>query len=179
MPYRHSVLCVAVAVALGGCTTMEAQIRSSGSMGQTDAEYITTAEQLVALDDQAGKMAATKAADPRVVDVSSQIMASADTLSPGLQAAIKVAGMQPPKLPADTAAEVQKLATLHGPAFDKEYVADELALHQKAVAVFQQEDAKTQDGALRTQVEAELPALQDDLAKLQVLSGNPPSGNPS
>ena len=171
LPRKQILICLLTAAATTGCTTMEAQIRSSGAMGQQDAEYVDTAYQLAQLDTAAGKLAAKQASDPRVQDVATTLVNNANTLEPGLQAALHVEGMTPPSsLSPEISSEVNKLQGLQGPAFDHEFVADELALHQKAVPVLQKEDAATKDGALRTQVEAELPAVQGNLSKLQVLS---------
>ena len=154
-----------------GCTTMEAQIKSSGTMGQGDADYIDTAYQLVQLDTQAGVLAKTKARDPRVIDLASKITAQADALSPGLQGALRAQGMQPPSQPSpQLKSELDKLRGLSGAAFDREYVAAQLAMHDRAVKVFKSEDAATKNGAMRTQVETELPAVQGNLISLQLLA---------
>ena len=169
---KQALLWLSVAAAVTGCTTEEAQIRSSGTMGQQDAEYVDTAYKLVQLDNAAGKLAATKASDPRVQDVAATLITQANTLQPGLQAALKVEGATPPNdLSPDITSQVNQLQALNGPAFDRQFVADELALHKSAVAILQKEDSATKDAALRGQVETELPAVQDNLAKLQVLSG--------
>ena len=162
---------VGMALATAGCTTMEAQIKSSGAMSSVDADYVQSAYDLVQLDTAAAKLAATKASDPRVQDLATQISAQANTLTPGLQAALHVEGKAPPSQPSsETAAAIAKLNTLSGPAFDKQFVASELALHQKAVPLFQREDTETKDGAMRVQVETEQPAVQANLDKLKALS---------
>lgn len=163
--------CAGTMLAMTACTTLDAQLQSSGTMGAPDKDYIATAHQLVELDRQAGKLAATKATDPRVQMVASQIMAQADTLSPGLESAERVAGVKPPDtLPADLTAQLAQLKDASGPAFDRQYVAAELAMHQRAVPIFQKEDTDTKAGGMRVQVETELPAVQDNLAKLQILA---------
>jgi putative membrane protein len=167
--YRH--VWFAAALLTGGCTTMQAQIQSSGAMGSQDTAYITTAYELAQLDDVGGKLAASKAQDPRVVDVSSQLMAQAEALTPGLKMAIKAVGETPPEtLSPHESAELDKLKTLKGSAFDQTYIADEVALHKRAIDVFEKEDRDTKNATMRTQVEAELPAVETDLAKLQALT---------
>ncbi len=162
---------VGAMLATAGCTTMEKQIQSSGAMSPVDAEYVRTAYDLMQLDKAAAQLAATKASDPRVQDLATQIAAQADTLTPGLQAALHVEGANPPDHPStDTAAAIAKLNSLSGPAFDRQFVASELALHQKAVPLFQREDTETKDGAMRVQVETEQPAVQANLDRLKALS---------
>jgi putative membrane protein len=175
---NKQLLWLAIALTTAGCTTMEAQIHSSGALSQVDKDYATEAYQLVQLDNQAGKLAVTKAGDPRVQDIASQIMTQADTLSPDLRSALKVEGITPPsKLSRQTAAEIETLRGLSGAAFDHQYVADEIAAHQQAVAIFQKEDTATKNDAMRTEVETELPAVQGNLDKLQALSGGSTPAN--
>ncbi len=171
MNVRNALLCLAVPLVTAGCTTMEAQIRSSGTMGQPDADYANTAYELVQMDNQAGKLAATKASDPRVTSLASTLMAQATAFTPGLLGALSAQGIKPSAtLPQAEASELSKLGSLSGPAFDREYVAAELAIHKRAVAVLQKEDAATKDGALRSQVQMQLPAVQTNLRTLQGLS---------
>ena len=173
MQTKYVPAALALMLATAGCTTMDAQIKSGGQLSKVDSDYATTAYKLVQLDDQEGKLAATKAADPRVQTLSGQVQAQASSLYPGLQAAMKAEGITPPnRLPPDVTAEINHLRSLNGPAFDKQYVADQVAAHQQALQVFQQEDAKTQDGALRNQVETELPALKTDLAAFQAIASS-------
>ena len=180
MNNKAVLLWLAMPLVTAGCTTMEAQIRSSGSMGQPDAQYANTAYELIQLDNQAGKLAVSKASDARVQTLASTLMTQAAAFTPGLKSALDVEGVKPSSnLPQADAAELQKLSSLSGPAFDHQFVADELAMHKRAVAAMQQEDASTKDGALRTQVEAQLPAVQTNLSTLQDLSNEYNGKTPS
>ena len=169
---------LAWALAATGCTTLQAQDKAGGPMGQVDREYVGTATQLAALDDQAGRLAASKAAEPRVKFLSNELMGQANTLFPELQAAVKAEGAPPSGLPPDTAAQIDRLRRLNGAAFDHEYVADELAMHDRALAMFQKEATATQDAAMRVQVQAELPVVQQNRDKLKALADgfNHPGG---
>ena len=174
MQKTPSIVCALATLAVAGCSNMGAQIKTSGAMGSEDTSYITTTYELAQLDNEAGKLVPAKAQDPRVVNVSSELVDQANALSPGLTDALKAEGITPPNQPPpDVAAEVAKLQTLSGTAFDHEYVADEIALHKKAVAVLQKEQADTKNAAMLTQVQAELPAVQNDLAALQSLTTVP------
>ena len=171
MQKTHSFVWIVAALATAGCSTMDAQIKSSGSMASEDTTYITTAYELAQLDNQAGKLVPTKTQDPRVIDVSSQLVTQANALTPQLTMALQSQGVNPPKQPpSDIQAEISKLQSLQGSAFDQAYVSDEIALHQKAISVFQKEDADTKNGFMRNQVEAEMPAVKDDLNKLKSLA---------
>ncbi len=170
---KHLPLWLALAVPLAGCETAASQISSSGTMGSADADFVTAAYRIAQLDEQAGKLAATKATDPRVVDLASQMSSEAQVMYPNLQAALHVEGKTLPNSPPpEVTAEVQTLSGLKGTAFDRQFVADELAAHQQAVTILQKEDTASKDGAMKGQVETELPAVQANLAKLQFLSGD-------
>jgi putative membrane protein len=165
------LFCLSLAVGAAGCATMKDQIQSSGTMGPVDSDYINTAMQLIQLDNMEGKLAATKGSDPRIADVAASLTGQATAFSPTFVAELQAQGITPPTAPSPaTAAEVAKLQSLKGPAFDRQFVADELAAHQKALDVFKKEDASTQDGAMRNQVETQLPAVQDNFYKLQNLA---------
>ena len=171
MQKTHSIVWVTAALAVAGCSNIGEQIKSSGAMGSEDTAYIQTAYELEQLDNQTGKLVQSKAQDPRVAFVSSQLMDQANALSPGLAGVLKSQGITPPQqLPANIASEVDQLRSLNGAAFDQAYLADEIALHKQAVEVFQKEDADTKNSAMRTQVEAELPAVKNDLDSLQDLT---------
>jgi putative membrane protein len=170
---KHLPLWLALAVPLAGCETAASQISSSGTMGSADADFVAAAYSIAQLDEQAGKLAATKAADPRVINLAGQMSAEAQVLYPNLQGALRVEGKPAPTSPPpQVTAEVQTLSGLKGSAFDKQFVADELAAHKQAVAILQKEEAATKDGAMKNQVETELPAVQGNLATLQVLSSS-------
>ena len=140
-------------------------------MGPSDGEFVNAAYQIAQLDEQAGKLAATKAADPRVINLAGQMSSEAQIMYPNLQGALKAEGKQAPaSLPPEVTAEIQKLNGLTGVAFDRQFVADELAAHKRAVAALQKEASSTKDGAMKNQVATELPAVQNNLAKLQFLS---------
>ncbi len=171
MQRKQMILALSLALGGAGCTTMQAQIQSSGTLGPVDTAYVNSAEQLVQLDNLEAKLAATKGADPRIADVAQSLSAQANAFSPTFIAVLQAQGQKPPTAPSPaTAAEVARLQNLSGPAFDRQFVADELAAHKQALATFQQEDASTKDGALRTEVEMQLPAVQDNLNKLQDLA---------
>ena len=168
MQATRNAIWLATAFAVAGCTTLGSQIKSSGAMASEDTDYIATAYQLAELDNAAGMLVPNKSKDPRVVEVSSELVSQANALTPELTSALQAEGVTPPKgLPPDLQAQVDQLHSLNGPAFDHAYLNDEITLHQKAVTVFKKEDADTKNSVMRTQVEAELPAVQNDLARLQ------------
>ena len=167
---RNTAIFLSVAVMTAvSCTDMESRIKQSGQLGQADKDYVNMEDRLVTLDDQEGALAKTKATDPRVAATAAHIMSQADTLHPRLQAALQAAGAAPPDTPR-VSAEVARLRGLSGNAFDRQYVADQLSMHQQAADVFKKEEDETKDDALRTQVQAELPVVQENRDNFKVLA---------
>ena len=164
---------LALALPIVGCQTMATQISSSGTMGPDDGQFVTAAYSIAQLDERAGTLAAKKAADPRVQDIAAKMSAEAQVLYPNLQGVLKAEHQPIPSAPpADVNARIQKLNSLSGPAFDREFIAAELDAHQRAVSILQKEDATTKDGWLKTQVETELPAVQANLDTLKFLASD-------
>ncbi len=167
---RNAAIFLSVAViSAASCTNMESQIKQSGQLGQVDRDYVNMADRLASLDDQEGALAKSKAADPRVAATAAQVMSQADTLHPRLQAALQAEGAAAPATPR-VSGEVARLRGLSGSAFDRQYVADELNMHQQAADIFKKEEDETKDDALRTQVQAELPVVQENRDKFKVLA---------
>ena len=65
-------------------------------MGPSDAEFVNAAYAIAQLDEQAGKLAATKATDPRVKDVAATMSSEAAVLYPNLQGALQAEGKTAP-----------------------------------------------------------------------------------
>lgn len=169
MHYARLSVILAATISIVGCTNMETQIKNGGSLGQVDRDYIDVEYRLAQLDDQEGELAKSKASDPRVAATATQLKSQADTLHPGLQAALQAEGVAPPDTPRVNA-EVEKLRALNGAAFDRQYVADELSMHERAAKILQKESDDTKDDTLRLQVRAELPVVQDNLNRFKLLS---------
>ena len=164
-------LWIALALPLVGCQTTASQISASGTMGPDDASFVNAAYGIAQLDERAGQLAAKKATDPRVQSIAATMSSEAKVLYPNLQGALQAEHKPTPTgAPQAVQAEVQKMASLSGPAFDHEFVADEMAAHQRAVAILKQEDATTKNAALKAQVETELPAVQGNLAALEAIA---------
>jgi putative membrane protein len=80
------------------------------------------------------------------------------------------------ELPADLDAKHKsvhaKLAKLSGAEFDKEYVAEMLKGHKKAVSDFEKASKSAKDPELKAFAEKTLPTLRHHLERAQALSGH-------
>ena len=178
---RSNILSLGLALTLpiAGCSTRalsplpQTEILTGSKLKQADTDFVTAAYQIVQLDDQEGQLSGTRAADPRVRALAVQLASQANMLYPQLQDTIKSNGISAPnRLPLALSGQVDKLKGLTGSAFDRQYVADQVQSHQRAVDIFQKEASTTEDPAMRTQAQTALPVVQDNLGRLKFLAGD-------
>ena len=139
-------------------------------LSQADADFVTEGFRIVEMDNREGQMAAAQSGDPQVRALAAEIVAKANQLYPQMESAIRTNGITPPReLPGDLQSRLDRTRGLRGAAFDRSYLADQVETHQRAIRVFQAEQGRTQDPAMRALVEQSLPVVQEDLGKLQAL----------
>ena len=76
---------------------------------------------------------------------------------------------QPKKVAADTQKDIDRMNTLTGPEFDREFVNMMVSDHQKAVEMFRDQQAIAQNEDVKKYVENVLPTLEMHLEKAQRL----------
>jgi putative membrane protein len=125
-----------------------------------------------------GKLAAEKAADPKVKEFGSKMVEDHQKANDELR---HVANDKKVKWPDDLTDEqvatFKKLAQLSGPDFDRKYVQAMVEDHQKDVNEFQQEEERVQDTELKGFVTRTLPILQHHLEMAQDLQRQEPKGS--
>ena len=168
---------LALALPIAACGTKavtplpDQQILTGQKLNQADANFVTSAYQIVQLDKQEGQLAQTRAADPQVRAIAVELSTKADTLYPRLEAAIKANGITPPsRMPEPLQRRIEDLERLQGADFDRAYLTDQIESHQHAVAVFQAEQRRTQDPNMKSLADQALPVVQEDLVKLQTIA---------
>jgi putative membrane protein len=117
-----------------------------------------------------GKLAAEKAADPKVKEFGNTMVEDHQKANDELR---QVANDKKIKWPDDLTDEqvatFKKLSQLSGPDFDREYVQAMVEDHQKDVNEFQREEGRVQDPELKGFVSRTLPILQHHLQMAQDL----------
>lgn len=68
-------------------------------------------------------------------------------------------------------AKIERLTGLDGMTFDKEYISEQVAAHEEAVALFEEYSSEGQDGPLKDFAAKTLPTLQGHLDEVQKLAG--------
>jgi putative membrane protein len=110
----------------------------------SQAAYSGTAE--VAL----GELAASKASNPRVREFGQTMVEQHSQVNQELISIASSRGIVPPSAPdPGRQAVATALGNLSGMEFDQQYLAQQLAEHQVALALFQSEASNSQDPALR------------------------------
>jgi putative membrane protein len=125
-----------------------------------------------------GKLAAEKAADPKVKEFGNKMVEDHQKVNDELR---QVANDRKVKWPDDLTDEqvatFKKLSQLSGPDFDRQYVQAMVEDHQKDVDEFRQEEQRAQDPELKGFVSRTLPVLQHHLQMAQDLQRQEPKGS--
>ena len=175
---KLTMAAVWLALPVAGCGTRATaplpheQILTGQMTNQSDVNVVTQSYRIVQLDNQEGQLAATQSSNPQVRALAAEIIGKANQLYPLLEAQVRRTGIRPPRaLPGEMQRKIERISGLHGRAFDRQYLADQIESHQQAVKVFQDAQARTEDQGVKDTVMTALPVVQEDLEKLQELQG--------
>jgi putative membrane protein len=120
-----------------------------------------------------GKLGAEKAADQSVKQFAQRMV---DDHSKANEQLIKILGDKkvevPKELPADAASTKDRLSSLSGTDFDREFMTNMVSDHEKAVALFDKESKEGQDAQLKQFAEQTLPTIQDHLKQAQQIQSS-------
>ena len=118
-----------------------------------DKQFLTTASQANFNEIQLSKLAETKATDPQVKGYAHKMVADHTNLGIKMQPFASAWALTPPTaLDADHQAEYDKLKTLSGADFDKEYMAAMDKDHHLALDLFTAEASSTTDAKFKAAV---------------------------
>ena len=169
MIMKQVPMLLALALPVAACATADKPV----ALNPADTDFVTTSYQIIQLDDQEGELAAMQAYDPRVKAIAGDLIAKADVISPELNKVVGTDGIAlPTRLSNAQQASVDALTPLTGKAFDRAYLNDQIASHQRGVAVIKAEQASTKDPQMLALANQTLPIVQDDLNKLQAIAAS-------
>lgn len=169
MKMKHLSALLMLALPVAACATAGAP--APVALNPADTNFVTTSYQIIQLDDQEGELAAMQAADPRVKAIAGDLIAKADLISPKLNLVVGTDGIDlPTRLSDAEQASVDALTPLSGKAFDRAYLNDQIASHERGVAVIRAEQASTKDPQMLALANQTLPIVQDDLTRLQAIA---------
>jgi putative membrane protein len=135
-------------------------------------DFIKAAAQTDAFERTEGRLAVQMAASPKVRTFGQEMVDAHTKTTAALKAAIAKAGLPPPAPPTLTAEQNQKVAALkglHGAAFDKAYMAQQIEAHQTALGVMQAYASGGDNPVIRKAAADTVPIVQHHLAMAQAI----------
>ena len=135
-----------------------------------DAQFVQQAASGGLAEVELGRLALQKATNPDVKQFGQRMVNDHGAANAELTTMCQSKGVTLPTEPeAKYRATHDRLASLSGPAFDREYMADMVTDHQQAVSDFQREAQSGQDPQIRAWAAKTLPVLQDHLRMAQTI----------
>jgi putative membrane protein len=135
-------------------------------------EFTTKAAADAMMEVRLGEIAREKAQAPEVKDFAAMMVTDHTKASDELKALAQSKNITvPAELPDDKRQIVDRLSTLSGREFDREYMQAMVDDHQKAVEMFQDaSNAADLDQELRTFASSTLPKLQEHLQRAEAIA---------
>src|SRR5262249_53928264 len=151
-------------------TTQSPTTQSTTTSSNPDAQFVDEAASGGPAEVELGRLAVQKATNPDVKQFAQRMVNDHGAANAELATMCGGKGITLPTEPeAKDRAIRDRLATLSGPAFDREYMTDMLTDHQQAVSDFQREAQNGRDPEVRAWAAKTLPVLQDHLRMAQTI----------
>jgi putative membrane protein len=168
-----SACCLALAVSAFGQKKAE---KAGG-----DQQFIEMAAQTDMVEANLGQLAATNADSQQVKDTAQSLVTDHTSDYAQLQTIAQQANLNVPTAidAAHNKAMIDPMQKLNGAAFDKKYVQDMIAGHEKAIAMYKKESTEAQNEALKSYAAAALPVLQKHLDAAKELAKAKPGAKPA
>ncbi len=140
------------------------------NVAQGDVSFITYSYDVIRFDLDESRLAVAQAADPEVKEVATSLIEIAGEFRGMIAPAADRAGIEPPnELNNDLERRLDAIRPLSGMAFDRAYVADQIASHQDAFAHVTQMIGATVDPDLNRLLRRSVVQLQASLERLRAL----------
>lgn len=161
-------ICGVLAVlAMTGCSTM-AQAPHGSALSATDLAALTATYQLIAFDLRECTLVQRQDPGPAVRDVAAQICADAQHYRPILEElAARHDVALPNTLSYDLEAQYVGLSYRPMPNFAVNYLNDQIASHEQALAVFRDTARTSTDADIRALYRSAIPVVWKNLARLR------------
>jgi len=143
-------------------------------LSSADTSFINQAAIAGQAEVQEGQLAEKRGLGPAVRQFAQHMVTDHSRVNQQLMQLAQSKGVTPPSAPdPEAVAQVQVLERLHGRAFGRQYVRDQVTAHQQAVQLFQQEAAQGSDPDVKAFAQQTVPTLQEHLQMVEGLSGKP------
>jgi putative membrane protein len=165
-----SVCCLALAVSAFG------QKKGSEKAGG-DQQFVDTAAQTDMVEANLGQLAATNADSQQVKDFAQTLVTDHTSDYAQLKTAAQQSSLNVPTSidSAHNKAMIDPFQKLKGAAFDKKYVQEMIAGHEKAITMYKKESTEAKDPAIKSYATAALPVLQKHLDAAKELAKAKPA----
>lgn len=139
-----------------------------------EAQFLANAHQEALGQLKRSELAASKASDPAVAQFASRVSTQRSSLRAAVERVAGIKGIElTDELLAQHRNDVTRLATLSGAAFDNAYMQQALIDHLQAVTMFESAARDSEDAAIRSFAESQLPALREELARARQVAHEP------
>jgi len=137
---------------------------SQTSLSAADSKFVREAAAGGAAEVELGKVAEEKATNEKVKEFGRRMVQDHSKAGDELKTLAAKKGVTVPSGPdAKSKAVMTKLSALSGPAFDKAYMKNMVADHEKDVAEFRKEANSGQDADIKQWAATTLPTLEEHL----------------
>jgi putative membrane protein len=161
----------ATLVLLGSAAAAPVQSQPAGPAPLTP-DFIKAAAQTDAFERQEGRVAAAQSANPAVRSFASMMVRDHTKTTAGLKAAMRRAHIPAPSMTPLSAEQSQMLGQLnglHGRAFDRTYVDQQVRVHQDALSLMQAYAGGGANGVIRAAAAQTVPIVQHHLRMAKML----------
>jgi putative membrane protein len=167
---KFTVIAATIAL-LGSAAAMPAQSQPAGPAPLTP-DFIKAAAQTDAFERQEGRIAAAHSTNPAVRSFGNMMVRDHTKTTAGLKAAMRRAHISPPAMTPLSAEQSQMLGQLnglHGRAFDRTYIDQQVRVHQDALGLMQAYAGAGANGVIRSAAAQTVPIVQHHLRMARTL----------
>jgi putative membrane protein len=157
----------------GATTTRESATTTDNAQSMRDRTFLRKAGEGGLAEVQFGKLAAQKGASDDVKNFGQKMVEDHSKLNEKMAPIASNMGVNPPThLNKEDQAEYNKLNSLSGDAFDKEYIAMMVKDHHTDLREFRQEASSTSDPTLKAAVDEGANVIHDHMVMIDKIAQN-------
>jgi len=146
-----------------GTATME-----QGKLDRHDQDFLKKAAEINLTEIQLGKVAERMSSDPNIKKIATMIVKDHSEANRNLERLAASKGVTLPTEPSMMDRHsISSIEKEQGDKFNKEFLSFNTKGHEKAIALFEKESARTQDPDIKAWAQKMVPALKEHLAMAQ------------
>jgi putative membrane protein len=164
---------LAALMGLGACLGLVGlSAAQENKVSEVDQKFVRAAASRGLAEVKAGELAKDRAKSDAVKKFAEQMVSDHDKANKDLMDLASKKGIRVSKdMREQERTPIDTLSKLKGPAFDAEFLRQQVTAHKEAVSLFEQESKKGKDEDLRSFAEKTLPTLREHLKEVTKLAG--------